>query len=133
MQRVAPAAEERLVKNAPLHSTTSELFLPLVHDAQAISANQPMQALAALSKVESERDQFPTAAYLRGLAHDLGAQSNLATTDFEQAAQRRGYAFLSHSTVSPLATHRLATLLSPSGAGGRGRREPAVSAIVEQR
>ena len=91
-----------------------------------MSAKQFLQALAALSKVESARDQFPTAAYLRGLAHALGGQNNLAAADFEQAGRRHGYAFLSHSTVSPLAIQRLAALLAASG-------EDAASNVAHQK
>ncbi len=108
-------AEAHLLEGASPHSTSTQLFLPLVYAAQALATQQPMQALAALSKVEQERDQFPDAAYLRGVAHQQSSQNALASADFTQAAQRRGYAFLSRSTVAPLATRWLPELLATAG------------------
>ncbi len=109
-QKISPEAEAHLTEGVRLHSTPSDLMLPLVRAADALAAKQPMQALAALSKVDAERDQPPLAAYLRGMSHQLGGQEALAGADFEEAARRRGYAFLTHSTVSPLSQQKLSEL-----------------------
>ena len=109
------AAEAHLLESARLHTTTSDRMVPLLRSAQAISSKEPMQALAALSKVESERDQPPAAAYLRGVAHSLSGQNDLAVLDLEQAARRRGYDLLSDTTVGPLAERKLAELLRERG------------------
>ncbi len=109
------AAEARLLEAAHLHTTTADVMVPLLRSAQAIFAKQPMQALAALSKVEGERDPSPTATYLRGMAHILGAQDDQAMLDFEQTARRRGYNLLADSTVGPLAERKLAELLRARG------------------
>ena len=114
-QQRATEVETYLLGAAHLHTVTSDVMIPLLHSAQAISAKQPMQALAALSKVESERDQPPVAAYLRGLAHSLDGQDDQAVLDLEQAANRRGYDLLSNSTVGPLAERALAELLRSQG------------------
>ena len=118
MQRSALELNEDSGKAAPFSQTVPGTLLPLLTAAQALSVGEPMQALAALSKVETERDQLPTVAYLRGLAHQLGGQDRLALIDFDQAAGRRGYAFLAHSTVAPLAIRKLGDLLAASGSVG---------------
>ncbi len=109
------AAESRLIEGARLHSATTNTLLPLLHTAQALSAGQPMQALAASSSVGGERDEPPLAAYLRGVAHQLDTQTALAQADLDRAAKRRGYALLAHTTVAPLAQRRLADSLAIDG------------------
>ena len=118
-------AEAHLLEDAHLHSTSTQLVLPLVSAAKELAVRQPMQALAALSKAQQERDELPDSAYLRGLAHQLNSQDALASADFTQAARHHGYAFLSRTTVAPLATRRLADLLAasadPTGSGTRAQ------------
>ena len=109
------AAESRLTEGARLHSATTDVLLPLLHTAQALTAGQPMQALAASSSVGAERDEPPLAAYLRGVAHQLDTQTALAQGDLDRAAKRRGYALLAHTTVAPLAQRRLADSLALDG------------------
>ncbi len=128
--KASTEAESHLLEGSHLHDTATDILVPLIHGAAAISSRQPMQALAALSKIDSERDQPPTAVYLRGVAHSLGAQDDLALPDLEQAARRHGYDLLSESTVGPLAQRRLAELLSAQGdRSGAGTAEKQFRAL----
>ena len=108
-------AESRLVEGAGLHSLSRTLFAPTVAAARDLQSRQPMRALASTSGFVDQRDVLPTAVYLRGLARQAEGENGIAATDLESVARRRGYAFLSHATVAPLADYHLEFSLRSAG------------------